>query len=72
MATKKGKEDQVGKGPQGKVGKEIKGTNRKAEKLIEGDPKFHSLLGTTNFREFLVYDVSQIYPEYILYYKPAR
>lgn len=50
--------------------KQVQGTDQQAERLVR-DPRVDSVLGTTNFREFLVYDASQIYPEYILWYKEA-
>lgn len=33
------------------------------------DPNVDSVLGFTNTREFVVYDMAQIYPEYVLYYR---
>jgi len=46
----------------------------KAERFVDvtcdvQDREFDSVLGKTDFREFLVYDVEQIYPEYIMHYK---
>jgi len=46
----------------------VDGTDRQAEELVR-DPAFDSVLGESNFREFIVYDVAQVYPEYIMYYK---
>merc|ERR1712151_884143 len=45
------------------------GTDRQAERLVD-DPNFDSVVGVAHkYREFLVYDVAQIYPEYIFRYK---
>jgi hypothetical protein len=46
----------------------VNGTDRQAERLVQ-DPLVDSVLGKTNFREFLVYDAAQIYPEYIMWYR---
>lgn len=48
--------------------KMVDGTDRQAERLVQ-DPLVDSVLGKTDFREFLVYDAAQIYPEYIMWYK---
>jgi hypothetical protein len=48
--------------------KTVEGTDSHAERLVQ-DPLVDSVLGKTNFREFLVYDAAQIYPEYIMWYK---
>lgn len=48
----------------------VEGTDSKAERRVE-DPFIDSVLGKTNFREFLVYDAAQIYPEYVMWYKEA-
>jgi hypothetical protein len=50
--------------------KVVEGTDRQAERLVK-DPNIDSVLGKTDFREFLVYDVAQIYPEYIMWYKES-
>ena len=42
-----------------------------AENRIAGTD-YDSLQGTTNFREFLVYDNSLVYPEYIMFYKSGE
>lgn len=45
------------------------GSNREAERLVD-DPDFDSVVGIAHkYREFLVYDVTQIYPEYVFYFK---
>lgn len=51
-----------------------KKTDMKAERFVDvecdvQDREFDSVLGKTDYREFLVYDVEQIYPEYIMHYK---
>lgn len=44
------------------------GTDRDAERLVD-DPDFDSVVGVAHkHREFLVYDVSQVFPEYIFHY----
>jgi len=48
--------------------KEVEGTDSRAERLVQ-DPLVDSVLGKTDFREFLVYDAAQIYPEYIMWYR---
>ena len=52
------------------LGKTLKvtGTDRQAENRIRGTD-YDSLQGKTNHREFLVYDNSLVYPEYIMFYK---
>ncbi|CAJ1452888.1 unnamed protein product, partial [Effrenium voratum] len=42
-----------------------KGQDRTADRFAE-DPHVDAILGTTDTREFVVYDTAQIYPEYIL------
>lgn len=48
--------------------KSISGTDRNAERQVVGT-EFDSLMGIAiaPYREFLVYDVAQVYPEYIMY-----
>lgn len=45
------------------------GQDRAATERVSKDPAYNAVLGTTNTREFIVWDMSQIYPEYIMYYK---
>lgn len=47
----------------------VSGCDQAAERLVVNSG-YDSVLGRTDHREFLVYDVSQIYPEYIMFYKP--
>ncbi|CAJ1452892.1 unnamed protein product [Effrenium voratum] len=47
-----------------------KGQDRTADRFAE-DPHVDAILGTTDTREFVVYDTAQIYPEYILHYQEA-
>eukprot|EP00439_Symbiodinium_sp_Y106_P076042 s52_g15.t1 len=47
-----------------------KGQDRSADRFAD-DPNVDSILGCTDTREFVVYDTSQIYPEYIMYYKES-
>lgn len=44
------------------------GQDRSADHYAS-DPNIDSCLGFTDTREFVVYDMAQIYPEYIMYYK---
>lgn len=44
------------------------GQDRSADRFAK-DTRYNSVLGFTTAREFVVYDMTQIYPEYIMYYK---
>eukprot|EP00930_Biecheleria_cincta_P009097 TRINITY_DN110753_c0_g1_i1.p1 TRINITY_DN110753_c0_g1~~TRINITY_DN110753_c0_g1_i1.p1 ORF type:complete len:273 (-),score=66.22 TRINITY_DN110753_c0_g1_i1:4-822(-) len=52
----------------GAVKKLPPGQDREADRFAS-DPSVNSVLGFTDQREFVVYDMAQIYPEYIMYYK---
>merc|ERR1712151_1100211 len=45
----------------------IEGTDEQGEERMKDG--YNSLLGKTDAREFVIYDISQAYPEYIMYYK---
>eukprot|EP00928_Gymnodinium_smaydae_P050924 TRINITY_DN34459_c0_g1_i1.p2 TRINITY_DN34459_c0_g1~~TRINITY_DN34459_c0_g1_i1.p2 ORF type:complete len:274 (-),score=61.76 TRINITY_DN34459_c0_g1_i1:100-921(-) len=45
-----------------------KGQDRTADRYAD-DPNIDSVLGFTDSREFVIYDMAQIYPEYIMHYK---
>jgi len=47
---------------------EIEGTDPRGEERVVGTSN-DSLLGTTDAREFVIYDIRQAYPEYVMYYK---
>ncbi|CAE7697420.1 Tiparp [Symbiodinium pilosum] len=47
-----------------------KGSDSSADRFAK-DPGVDTILGETNAREFVVYDATQIYPEYIMYYKES-
>jgi len=46
------------------------GQDREASSRLSQGSAYNSLLGTTAYgREFVVWDIAQVYPEYIMYYK---
>jgi len=52
----------------GNIKKLPKGQDRDAERFAK-DPSVDAVLGFTDSREFVVYDMAQIYPEYMMHYK---
>jgi len=48
----------------------VEGTDRSAFKKVLENPDYDCVMGKTNYREFIVYDMAQIYPEYIMQYAP--
>mmetsp|Transcript_118118 Transcript_118118/g.252429 ORF Transcript_118118/g.252429 Transcript_118118/m.252429 type:complete len:316 (-) Transcript_118118:39-986(-) len=54
----------------GNMKKLAPGQDRNADRFAS-DPSYNSVLGTTNTREFIIFNMTQIYPEYLMYYKDA-